>query len=74
MTINEARNPVIIERKGTRFGFLSYNCVGPRETWAASNKPGCAYVHIITHYEPAYATPGDLRLFIPGLSHKVWNV
>lgn len=58
MTINEARNPVIIERKGTRFGFLSYNCVGPRETWAASNKPGCAYVHIITHYEPAYATPG----------------
>ncbi|MDO9534918.1 MAG: CapA family protein [Bacillota bacterium] len=58
MNIDEARSPVIIERNGTRFGFLSYNCVGPKETWAASNRPGCAYVHIITHYELDYATPG----------------
>ncbi len=58
MNIKEARRPVIIERNGTRFGFLSYNCVGPRETWAASDRAGCAYVHIITHYELEYATPG----------------
>jgi len=30
MNINEARLPAIIERDGTRFGFLSYNCVGRR--------------------------------------------
>jgi hypothetical protein len=58
MDISEARCPVIIEREGTRFGFLSYNCVGPKETWATSEKPGCAYVHIITHYELDHATPG----------------
>lgn len=58
MNIGEARSPVIIERNGTRFGFLSYNCVGPKETWANTEKPGCAYVHIITHYELDYATPG----------------
>jgi poly-gamma-glutamate synthesis protein (capsule biosynthesis protein) len=41
-----------------RFGFLSYNCVGPRESWATAAKPGCAFVKIITHYELDYATPG----------------
>ena len=58
MHIGDARSPVIIERDGTSFGFLSYNCVGPKETWANTEKPGCAYVHIITHYELDYATPG----------------
>ena len=29
MNIDEARTPAIIERGGTRFGFLNYNCVGP---------------------------------------------
>jgi len=28
MDIGEARKPAIIERKGTKVGFLSYNCVG----------------------------------------------
>jgi len=51
MTIEEARVPVIIERKGTRFGFLSYNCVGPKSSWATPDKPGCAYVHILNHCE-----------------------
>ena len=58
MNIGEARRPVIIERKGTRFGFLDYNCVGPKETWASQEKAGCAYVKIITHYELDHATPG----------------
>lgn len=58
MDIHEARRPLIIERENTRFGFLDYNCVGPRETWAESNRPGCAYVHVITHYELDYAGPG----------------
>lgn len=58
MDITESRRPVIVEREGTRFGFLNYNCVGPKETWATSEKPGCAYVHVITHYELDHATPG----------------
>jgi poly-gamma-glutamate synthesis protein (capsule biosynthesis protein) len=58
MNIDEARKPAILERKGTKFGFLNYNCVGPRETWADPDKPGCAYVHVITAYELDHPTPG----------------
>ncbi|WP_102346260.1 CapA family protein [Bacillus sp. Marseille-P3661] len=58
MNIKEARQSVIIDHKGTRIGYLNYNCVGPEETWAGTDKPGCAYVKIITHYELDHATPG----------------
>lgn len=51
MNIDDARRPAIIRRGGTRFGFLSYNCVGPKGSWATHEKPGCAYVHIIAAYE-----------------------
>lgn len=58
MNISEARRPAIIEKKKTRVGILSYNCVGPRETWASPTKPGCAYVNVLTHYELDHAVPG----------------
>ena len=58
MNIEEARRPAIVKRNGTTFGFLSYNCVGPRESWATNKKSGCAYVNILTHYELDHATPG----------------
>ena len=48
----------MIERNGIRLGFLSYNCVGPRESWAGPNRAGCAYVHVLTHYELDHASPG----------------
>ena len=54
----EARMPAIVERGGHRIGVLSYNCVGPRESWATSRKAGAAYVSILTHYEPIGANPG----------------
>ena len=54
----EARMPAVTSSKGLRVGVLSYNCVGPRESWATSKKAGCAYVKILTHYELDYATPG----------------
>jgi len=60
MNIDEARKPAVIERKGTRFGFLSYNCVGPIGSWAFADKPGCAYVRVITHYEAGILSPGGL--------------
>ncbi|MEU0508482.1 CapA family protein [Amycolatopsis sp. NPDC006125] len=56
--LDEARKPAIVERDGLRVGVLSYNCVGPRESWATSKKPGCAYVHVLTHYELDHASPG----------------
>ncbi len=58
MTLDEAREPAILERDGVRFGFLSYNCVGPRASWATSTKAGAAYVHVLTHYENEVAGPG----------------
>jgi poly-gamma-glutamate synthesis protein (capsule biosynthesis protein) len=58
MNIDEAREPAILECKGTRIGFLSYNCVGPKVTWANPIKPGCAWVRIVTAYEMDHPTPG----------------
>ncbi|AOT69811.1 CapA family protein [Geosporobacter ferrireducens] len=58
MNIMQARTPAIIEKNGLTLGVLSYNTVGPRENWATSKKPGCAYVNVLTHYELEQATPG----------------
>ncbi len=49
MNLQQAKCPAVLEREGTRYGFLDYNCVGPKETWATANKPGCAFIHNITH-------------------------
>jgi poly-gamma-glutamate synthesis protein (capsule biosynthesis protein) len=54
----EARRPASVERDGVRLGCLSYNCVGPRESWAGKDRAGCAYVHVLTHYELDHASPG----------------
>lgn len=53
-----ARTPAVVERGGLRVGVLSYNFVGPRESWATSRKAGCAYVQVLTHYELDHASPG----------------
>mgnify|MGYP005850712953 CR=1 FL=1 len=58
MCLAEARAPAVVVRRGFRVGTLSYNCVGPRESWAGEEKAGCAYVRVITHYELDHATPG----------------
>jgi hypothetical protein len=60
MNLTEARRPLITERNNTRIGFLNYNCVGPKETWAGPQKAGNAYIHIITHYALDHANPGGL--------------
>jgi len=53
-----ARAPAILEKNGKRFGFLSYNCVGPKDSWASATKAGCAWVHVLSHYEQEGANPG----------------
>lgn len=61
-SLDAAREPAVVECGGSdggaRVGVLSYNLVGPRESWATSRKPGCAYVKVLTHYELDHASPG----------------
>ena len=49
--LTEARKPAIVERKGTRIGFLAYGCIGPDGYEATETKPGYAPVHSWTLYE-----------------------
>lgn len=53
-----ARAPAIVERRGVTVATLSYNCVGPKDSWASAAKPGCAYLEVLTHYELDHASPG----------------
>ncbi len=62
MNLEEARKPVIIEREGTKFGFLAYNCSGPRGSWATKKKPGCAYVDACVSYEEGTPTIGGIPI------------
>jgi poly-gamma-glutamate synthesis protein (capsule biosynthesis protein) len=58
LNLSAARQPAVVERGGLRFGVLSYNTVGPTESWASATKPGCAYLRVITHYEQDHHSPG----------------
>lgn len=56
--IVEARQPVILERKGTKVGFLAYSCVFPKGFEAGPNKPGLAGIRVWTIYEQVDYQPG----------------
>jgi hypothetical protein len=43
-----ARAPCVLERGGARIALLSYNCVGPEESWATPARAGCAHIRIDT--------------------------
>ncbi len=59
MTLEEASRPVILEHDGVKIGYISYNCVGPKETYASTVTPGNPYVKIISHFEMGMvANPG----------------
>lgn len=47
LDLAHAQLPAVVERTGMRIGILSYNCVGPAESWAAHDKAGCAYVRVV---------------------------
>lgn len=51
--------PAVAERAGKRIAVLSFNCVGPRESWATSRKAGSAYVKVLTHYDLDDLNPGN---------------
>ena len=54
----EARQPVVLERNGTRVGFLAYGCIGPEGYEAEEEKPGYAPVRSWTIYEKVDYQPG----------------
>lgn len=58
LTLSEARRPATVSARGRRVSVLSYNAAGPRESWAGPEKPGCAYLRVLTHYELDHASPG----------------
>lgn len=46
LTLAQARQPAYL-RAGTRtVALLSYNCVGPETSWAASDRAGCSYIYV----------------------------
>lgn len=49
--IEEARQPVILERNGTRIAFLAYCSVAPVGYYAVPKRAGVAPMRGITHYE-----------------------
>jgi poly-gamma-glutamate capsule biosynthesis protein CapA/YwtB (metallophosphatase superfamily) len=65
-SLAEARQPLLMEARGVRFGFLSYNLVGPKQSWAGPRKAGGAYVHVLTQYELDHATPGGTPTIFTG--------
>jgi Bacterial capsule synthesis protein PGA_cap len=66
MNLTEARQPAVLECRGVRLGFLSYNLVGPKESWAGAHKAGAAYVYVLTSYELDHATPGGAPTIYTG--------
>lgn len=59
VNLEEARRPAIVQRNGTRVGFLGYNSHLPAEYWATDHRPGCVPLSAFTVYQPK-------MIFIPG--------
>lgn len=58
MNIDEARKPAIVERNGTKIGFLAYCSVVPSDAEAREDKPGMAPMRATTRYEQFDWQPG----------------
>ena len=57
--LEEASVPVIVDMDGCKVGYISYNCVGPKATWAGPGKSGNPYVEILTYFDMGdVANPG----------------
>ncbi|MBI2988730.1 MAG: CapA family protein [Deltaproteobacteria bacterium] len=56
--IDEARKPVVLERKGTKVAFLAYCSVVPKGYEARPDKSGCAPMRAFTSYEQVDWQPG----------------
>lgn len=66
--IAEARKPAIVERRGTRVGFLSYLLLVPLGWWAHPTKPGVAAVREDALYGPPYVNEEDLEAMVSDIA------
>ncbi|MET0389297.1 MAG: CapA family protein [Polyangiales bacterium] len=62
LTLTEAQKPVQLTRRGLHIGVLSFNCAGPRDSWAAPDRAGCAYVRIVDQQGRDITGPGAAEL------------
>lgn len=60
----EARKPAILERKGTRVGFIGYCSVGRTGFDAGPDRPGCAPMRASTFYQQLDYQPGNPPLIV----------
>jgi poly-gamma-glutamate capsule biosynthesis protein CapA/YwtB (metallophosphatase superfamily) len=61
MNLGLARAPAWLESAGVRVALLSYNCVGPEQSWATPTSAGCAYIRVTPEGGGAIAPAADLR-------------
>jgi poly-gamma-glutamate capsule biosynthesis protein CapA/YwtB (metallophosphatase superfamily) len=65
--IEEARQAVVLDCKGTRIALLSYCSVAPKGYYASKGKAGVAPMRAITHYEPLEedqpGTPAEISTY-----------
>ncbi|MBN1240938.1 MAG: CapA family protein, partial [Gammaproteobacteria bacterium] len=59
-TLDDARRPARLERRGRRIALLSYNCVGPEAAWASAERAGCNFLRIATADGSPVAPAGPL--------------
>jgi poly-gamma-glutamate synthesis protein (capsule biosynthesis protein) len=57
-----ARRAAVIRVAGRSLALLSYNCVGPENSWATPQRAGCAYVRINTPDGGPISPAADLRV------------
>lgn len=50
--IVQALQPAFLEKDGVKFGILAYNALGPKYSFAAGDKGGCAYVNFVRALKP----------------------
>lgn len=60
LSLADARRPAILVVGDRRIGLLSYNCVGPENSWANERQAGCAYLRIETADGAPIAPAADL--------------
>jgi poly-gamma-glutamate capsule biosynthesis protein CapA/YwtB (metallophosphatase superfamily) len=69
LNLAEARKPAILERKGTRVGFLNYCTVHMDEYAATDDRPGLAPIGVWTVYERVDYQPATPPLIV-SITHK----
>jgi poly-gamma-glutamate capsule biosynthesis protein CapA/YwtB (metallophosphatase superfamily) len=61
LDLRQAREPAWLEAGDLRVAVLSYNCVGPQESWAQASSAGCAYVRVLPEDGGAIRPAARLR-------------